>query len=334
MKLIYVGDLHVKSNKFHKKGLDDFFNNELYPLIHELQKKDEVAIVLLGDEFDTSSPDWDSWCWLVDHIKKWPKTYIVNGNHSSSIKKGNATLSLNALSNVTVCNVPTMETIDNCNLIFFPYPDNSDIKESYNIYCEQNLDFKKQYIAVTHFASTKNQFSETEGIDINLPKGSITIEGHTHISARYFDSNGIEHITVGVPIPTRKGEETNKCQLVIQDTRTLELTFVPIQAEKYFTYETLKYPDQALYNNSLLTITDIPVSDKHLWRNSYGNIGHRIIGHKFEQTDIEVVSNMSDIIHNDLKTSSSFSEYAKTQNAKQKVIDNCLSKIALCQNIE
>ena len=333
MKLIDIGDLHGKENKYHRKGLDDFFIHELYPLITELEKTDEVRIIQKGDIFDTSSPSWPVWVWLTDHIKKWPQTYIVSGNHDSSLKKGNSTLSLNALPNVTVFDQPGIEIIDNLNLAFFPYPTNSEIKESYQIFCDQNLDFKKKYVAITHFASTKNQFSENEGIDLNLPKDSIVIEGHTHISAKYHDSNNILHYTVGVPIPTRKGEETNDCQLLVQDTITGKIDTIKIDHTKYFTYETLKYPEQAKYENSLITITDIPLSDRHLWRKDYEGYGNRIIGHKMDQSELEVLNNLSDLEHNDLNLSGTFTEYAKEKGESKKVVDNCLEKINLSMNV-
>jgi len=333
MKIIYIGDLHVKSNKYHKKGLEDFFIHELYPLITELEKTDKVVIVLLGDEFDTSSPDWDSWIWLTDHIKKWPQTFVVTGNHSVSLKKGNATLSLNSLHNVTVFDQPGIEILDNLNLVFFPYPTNSEIKESYQIYCEENLDYKKKYVGITHFASTKNQFSENEGIDLNLPNDSIIIEGHTHISAKYKDSNNLLHYTVGVPIPTRKGEESNDCQLLVQDSLTGKIDSVKIDQTKYFTYETLVYPDQAKYLNSLITVVDIPLSDKHLWRKEYEGYGNRIIGHKMDQSELEVLNNLSDLEHNDLNLNGSFSDYAKEKNESKKVIDNCFEKINMSAGI-
>ena len=170
MSIIIVGDTHLKSNSpfwdAQKKLLswlnENFINEKL---------------VLLGDCFDTSSPMWHVYSEFKNFLmKRKNMTYILQGNHSLSKRKGSALKGLHLLDNVKVFFEKEEIEIEGHKCLFMPHV-YGDLKETY-----KNVKGQFNYI-FTHLMPWFAPFSQETGIHFSENLKGTFIHGHEHINA-------------------------------------------------------------------------------------------------------------------------------------------------------
>ncbi len=238
--MIVVGDLHLKSKEPYKKSLFSFLNwlNESYPNQH---------LVLLGDCFDSSTPKWSVYSEFEKFLESREKiTYIIHGNHEYSKIKGSALEGIHLSNKVKVFFWGEEIEIDGLQCLILPYIYSSS-KEEY-----ENLKGSYDYI-FTHITPVECAFKD-EGIQLHKDlKAKKIIHGHTHQQTGFIN-NGIEHIVVGVPLPTRHLEDRQEHKILKIDSDGIEEIKVPF----YFEYETIEFGEEPTCKDNILNIKNAP----------------------------------------------------------------------------
>ncbi|HQJ76406.1 MAG TPA: metallophosphoesterase [Bacteroidota bacterium] len=236
--IIVIGDIHAKSKEPFRSSILKFFD-----WIKNTYSTD-VTLIQLGDLFDTSSPHNEVEFEIIEKIKKFKQVFLITGNHDTSKRQGNTLLPIAHHSNITVLYDLCEKEIENMKCLFLPYL-YSDMKEKY-----EALEGKYDYI-FTHITPLECAFGD-EGIDLKL--NGVYIHGHIHIQQDFFDKYNNQHYVLGVPIPTRHGEQDQKFRIMLIENKKSQMVEVP----QYFTYETVKYGDEPKDPRNILNIIDAP----------------------------------------------------------------------------
>ena len=237
--MIAIGDLHLKKKepyyKNNKKFLD--YLNDKYPY---------ETLIFTGDETDTSSPEWDVFDYFSTFVKnRKSPVYIIGGNHTYSYRKGSVLEGLQHVPNVHVILEPTEIILYNLKCLFLPYK--YDAKEY------EKLTGTYDYI-FTHITPVECAFAN-EGIQLQV-KGT-RIHGHTHIQTDFIDKiTRDQHYVIGVPLPTRNGENQNHRILGIED-KQVNIINIP----KFMEIKTISYGHFPEEKDNLYNITDAPSYD-------------------------------------------------------------------------
>lgn len=104
MSIVYVADLHSDKKRRVTYGDPSVWSKKPLQILRQIVKDTKPEkLVLLGDVFDTASPDSLSFASFVVEIIDIPEVWIIEGNHDRpKMEKEYAFQKLNELPNVTV----------------------------------------------------------------------------------------------------------------------------------------------------------------------------------------------------------------------------------------
>ncbi len=104
MSVVYVADLHSDKKRKVTYGDPNIWSKKPLQLLHQIiEESKPETLVLLGDVFDTSTPDSLSFASFVVEIIDIPKVWIIEGNHDRpKMERDYAFQKLNELPNVSV----------------------------------------------------------------------------------------------------------------------------------------------------------------------------------------------------------------------------------------
>jgi len=304
--MIIVGDLHLVNKEPYRKSkielLDWLLNNY----------KDET-IIFLGDLFDVNYIHSDLVYYTMDVLKHFKKVYLLTGNHDVLRYKrfGNILMPFEHFSNITVITDVEEIEIEGMRCLFLPYKnDHKKMKEYENL--------KGAYSKIfTHITPVEVAFGD-EGIQLNF-EGEY-IHGHTHIYPQksFIDTNNQKHFIIGVPLPTRNGEEKQEHKIFkIELNKKIEEIKVP----EFMTIQTIKFGEEITNKNDIYNIIDAP--DKKSVYEKYEGFYIRDEGIKFIDINGEE-SEKQRIKIGSLDMKSNFIEFAKTTDLAKAVQTKCL----------
>lgn len=254
--MIYViGDVHWKENLVYKKGICNFFD-WLYELVNkENSDSRQVDLIFLGDFYDTTKPhNVDVIDLSISKLKdKYRSIHILTGNHeiieSGSVRKGNP---LEVIKNIKGFNVYTswsIVEIDKIKCLFLPYLYNlSEMKRLYENGIEAEIDY-----VFGHFSHPLRYYSLDDSIDYSKSKikAKYYVYGHIH-KFEVLDKN---HIILGVPVCTRKGEDLFGKKILRIDTNS---SCSIIDVPEFVKYEKVKFGEYPKDKMSLISVIDAP----------------------------------------------------------------------------
>lgn len=113
MSKIFVADLHSEKKRKVTYGNPDIWSNKPIELLKSIITQEEPThLVLLGDIFDTASPDSLSYGMFIAAISTVPNVWIIEGNHDRpKMEKEYAFEKLASLHNVTIVSKNSFEKI-------------------------------------------------------------------------------------------------------------------------------------------------------------------------------------------------------------------------------
>lgn len=239
--LVFIGDLHLKDDEpFLSSAI------KLFQYLDERFPEDELFFV--GDITDSSAPHWEVFSLLSEFLKNRKQTStILGGNHDYSKVKGSVLKGLQHINNVRIILEPLMLNYGRCTIFCLPFS-YGNMKERY-----EALTGNYDYI-ITHTTPSQLAFGN-EGIDYKL-KGTY-IHGHIHVASKYrfTDDLGNAHFILGVPFPTRFGEQDYQYNLFKMDEQgNIQLDGLPY----FHSYETVKFGEQPTNRNNILNVIDAP----------------------------------------------------------------------------
>lgn len=260
--MIIIGDLHLKNKEPYLSASKKFLD-------YLTEQYDDVNMIFLGDVFDSSAPIWEVYKIFKEFLlKRKAYTYILNGNHDMSKSKGCSLSSFNLLDKIKVFEEEEVIEIDDLNCLMLPF------KYDYKSY--ENLEGKYDFI-FTHIMPVETQFAN-EGLEFSKLKGCF-IHGHNHIQLDYTDKYPNQHCILGVPLPTRHGEDQDHRIMKIDDKGKLEIIKVPF----YFKHETIKYGETPSSTTNIINVIDAP--NKKLVYEKYKEYYIRDAGIKLLRTE-------------------------------------------------
>jgi hypothetical protein len=236
--LIVCGDLHLKNKEPFVSATENFFEwiDKKYP-------NDEL--VLLGDIFDTSSPQWEIFSLFAEFVRSRNSyVYILEGNHTYSKIKGSVLEGLGNVSNVKQYLIPNTIGLDMLCLPFLTIDNKKYYENEFN-FIPNDFDF-----IFTHLSPKECSWGN-EGIDfdkVNL-RGTY-IHGHIHMQSEFKDIHENRHIVLGVPFPTRHGEHLQEHRIARITNKEIEFIKVP----QFFIYETIEFGQEPSSSNNILNI--------------------------------------------------------------------------------
>jgi hypothetical protein len=236
--MIIISDLHLKNKEPFLSAAKNFFE-----WVDE--KYSDEELVLLGDIFDTSSPQWEIFSLFAEFVRSRNSyVYILEGNHTYSKIKGSVLEGLSSVPNVKQYLIPNTIGL---NLLCLPYLTIDNKK-----YYEEQFEFEpKDFDFIFTHLSPKECSWGNEGIDfdkVNL-KGTY-IHGHIHLQSEFKDIYGNKHIVLGVPFPSRNLEEQQEHRIARITNKEIEFIKVP----QFFTYETIEFGQEPSNPNNILNI--------------------------------------------------------------------------------
>lgn len=244
-KIIFIGDVHLKSKQPYMDASFDFLNyiKERYP---------NDTLVFTGDLFDNTFPHFEM---LIDRLLKvlitFPKVYIVTGNHEifdsrTTKKMGNPLIPLNHISGIRVFTRREEIEIDGLKFLMLPYLyDVGKMKSEYES-IRGSYDF-----VVSHVAYPGTNFGAMDEIDLSNIDSQVFIYGHIHEPKEIKN-----HYIIGVPVSTRHGEQVWKKQIGIFDLDTDKFYLEPIP--NFVEYETVNFGEYPKNKNSIISVRKSP----------------------------------------------------------------------------
>jgi hypothetical protein len=237
-KVLVIGDLHLKHTSPYFEAQQQFLN-----WLDENYRGN--TFIFVGDELDSSAPDWEVFSMFANFLEKQTQVYLLGGNHTHSRRKGSVLEGINHLPNVKVILEKEEITINNYKCLFLPFKYSLSMKEEY-----ESLKGSYDFI-FTHITPPESAFGN-EGI--NLSVQGTTIHGHIHL-AKNFIHNENQHYIIGVPIATRHGEIDNPIFEIVEGK------IVEITHPSYFEYETVEFGQLPKNKNNVLNIINAPDSN-------------------------------------------------------------------------
>lgn len=299
MSIVIIGDIHAKKGEPFRSTVKKFFN-----WLYENFSQD--TIIQVGDLFDSSSPHAEVEEEVIGLLKRFKKVYILSGNHDYSRVHGNTLLPLIHHDNLTIITDIYEEVIDNISFLFLPYK-YGDMKEKY-----EALTGEYAYI-VTHTTPKQLAFGE-EGIDYKL-KG-FYIHGHIHVTSRYDfrDDYGNQHFVLGVPFPTRYGEQRDfHVILALENEKKSNIITLPY----FHSYETIKFGEEPQNKNNILNIIDAPDANSVYER--YTGYYIREEGIELKRDNLEVDNTL--LVFDRVTMKDKFKAFCMEQGVSQNILD-------------
>jgi DNA repair exonuclease SbcCD nuclease subunit len=296
MGIVLVGDTHFKKWEQTKKQLDllEFLDSEY--------RQDDL--IFLGDVFDTPSPHWDVYTEVYSWFKKRSENsniYILHGNHEDNLRRGSSLDAFKILPNTHLITDVTELDIQGKKWLFLPYALHAQ-KEFMEL--EGNYD----YIA-THNTPVKHQFFD-EGFDLpSSVSAKACFWGHIHTQDEY-EVNNIIYSLVGVPYPTRVGEENWTYRVAYVDDETFRYKAIPTM----YDYNHVQYGELPDSDENFVIIENAP-SDTQA-REFYSDymIKKVILKRTVSDLDNEDALEGADILEDTLDLESKFVTYAKEED--------------------
>jgi len=117
MSVVYVADLHSDKKRRVTYGDPNIWSKKPLQILHKIiEDTKPEKLVLLGDVFDTSTPDSLSFASFVIEIIDIPEVWIIEGNHDRpKVEKEYAFQKLDELPNVTIVPKNTLVKLWNGN---------------------------------------------------------------------------------------------------------------------------------------------------------------------------------------------------------------------------
>lgn len=301
--MIVVGDLHLKETEPYWSAQKEFLN-------FLTDNFNDEIIVFLGDVFDSSSPQWEIYSVFKKYLlNKKSHTYIVQGNHDFSKRKGSALEGLHLMNNVSIFFEEQDFSIVSLKCLALPYKF-GDLREYENIKGDYDVVF-------SHVTPNECAFAD-EGLNLEKSiKSKYFVYGHTH-TQKEWNSKDSTHIVVGVPLPTRNLEEPGCIYRIDSQDCILQKIEIPI----FFKIKNINYGDEIENKNWLYNIKNAP---------SYESVYEKYKGFYIRNEGIEIEKNAFDFESNEnfvFETSNireKFLEYAKEKNLRKEVVDTSVS---------
>jgi len=205
--MLIVGDLHAKRNYIYDEehiSKDRFLRcfTLLFEKLTKLAiKLDEDTVIFTGDIIDTSETIdavvLDTVTTNFETLKNTIKNiFILCGNHDRVKVKNYDFTPLDIFRYIHI-HVITHPSVYMKNVRFLPY--------GYDIH---NFDENEHYeIMITHLANKLSSPFDKEAINPAILPANIIINGHIHKTEQFKLKGDKTFINIGVPYPTRKGEE-------------------------------------------------------------------------------------------------------------------------------
>ena len=212
--MLIVGDLHAKRNFIYDEehiSKDRFLRcfTLLFEKLTELAiKLDEDTVIFTGDIIDTSETIdavvFDTVTTNFETLKNTIKNiFILCGNHDRVKVKNYDFTPLDIFRYIHI-HIITHPSVYVKNTYFLPY--------GYDVH---NFDKNEHYeIMITHLANKLSSPFDKEAINPAILPADIIINGHIHKTEQFKLKNNKTFINIGVPYPTRKGEEKWKNRII------------------------------------------------------------------------------------------------------------------------
>ena len=227
MKVAIITDQHFGARKnsklFHDYFLK-FYNDIFFPT---LEKEGITHVIDMGDTFDSRKGiDFSALAWAKDHYYDRLKemgihVHTIIGNHTAYYKNTNevnaADLLLREYGNVTVYSKPTEVKVGNLGILFIPWVNQENEKETYQIIEKTTCKCAMGHLELQGFRVNKQIVME-HGHDSELySKFSKVFSGHYHTRS----DNGTVYY-LGNPYELYWTDVGDRRGFTIFDTKTLE----------------------------------------------------------------------------------------------------------------
>lgn len=269
---ILIGDVHwdKSSDSPYNRGLRKLFGWLVEEFKHEIW-------IQSGDYFDSARPNWDVYNEAVGFLLNPDRVILLDGNHDKSKNIGSCLQSLNLHSNIEVYNNKTEIKIGKQTWLILPDLYSSEaMKEYENI--EEEFDF-----GIGHIAPIGTNFGKDE-IDLKCKFRKAMFYGHIHIPMRTKSKN---HIIIGVPQPTRNGEQHHQPVIYNIDDDTGE--YKKIDVPKFMTIENIKYDEEPFSKDNIINVVNAP---------SIQSVRDRYQGYNIREEGIELALDSTETIEN------------------------------------
>lgn len=294
--MIVVGDLHLKEKEYFFKAQVNFLNwlNDNYI---------DENIIMLGDEFDSSTPRWEVFSVFLDFLnKRKGKTYILNGNHTCSKLKGKLLEGIQHLPNVKIFFKEEEFELEGYKCLALPYQYNMD---HYN-----EIKFDGDFV-FGHLMIQQEAFGG-EYTKIENVKYKYFIDGHIHLKRKYGNI-----ILPGCPVITRNGEENNPV-LNIKNNFLIEEIMPP----ETFKILDIEYGEEIPNKEYLYNIKNAPSIQSVYAR--YPDYYIREEGITIKRDNIEFAE-LEDLKSENKSLSEEFMIYSQDKGFDKEVQDCCLT---------
>lgn len=240
--MIYViGDVHWKHKEPYRTQLIKLFDE----LFKDVDKKDTI-LIFTGDFLDSSSPHAEYVLDIaISKLLEFKEVHIISGNHELNKGRGNILKVLNNFSNIHTYLEKQEVEIEGLKFLMLPYLSSVyRMKEEY-----ENFEWAGDY-CVTHTAPLGSNWGNIDEIDLSKIK-AIKFYGHIH-DPKDIDNHNIQ---VGVPMMTRKGEESWKNRIIKVNNKD---NWESILCPKLLDIEVVKYGEMPEISTNLTIVIDAP----------------------------------------------------------------------------
>jgi len=259
MKVAIITDQHFGARKnsklFHDYFLK-FYNDVFFPT---LEKEGITAVIDMGDTFDSRKGiDFSALAWAKDHYydrlkEMGVKVHTIVGNHTAYYKNTNEVnavdLLLREYDNVTVYSKPTEVTVGGLDVLFIPWINQENEKETYQLIEKTTCKCAMGHLELAGFRVNR-QIVMDHGHDSELySKFAKVYSGHYHTRS---DNGQVYYL--GNPYEIYWTDVGDRRGFTIFDTETLEHVSVDnpyrmfyniyYEDTNYQTFDTREYEDK------------------------------------------------------------------------------------------
>lgn len=253
--ILLLGDTHLNRKEHRIKAFHKYID-------YLIERYSDYTLIQMGDLFDTANTPYNIVRDAAAKLNKFKSVIILTGNHDYNHSMRNSLLQVDAYENIRIIDKVTV--IDD--MIFMPYP---NLKEERNEL--ENLTGKYEY-GFGHVTTATNRFYEGEEINFNA---NLVIDtfftGHIHDAMEIYEKhdNGWQTnlVVVGVPYPTRNGEQDFKKRVI----EIKSAKYQSINLPELHTIEDVTYGNEPDNKDNVLNIKDAPSipAAKDFYQNYY-----------------------------------------------------------------
>jgi DNA repair exonuclease SbcCD nuclease subunit len=246
-----------KSSKIFHDYFELFYKNVFFPYLEEHSID---TVIHLGDVFDVRkhidfvSLDWTKRV-VMNPLKKY-KVHMLVGNHDCALRNTNRInspdLLLNEYENITVYSNPTEVKIDNLNVLFVPWINQENEKETLDLVKSTKAKVAMGHLELNGFLAHKGHIMTEARDPIDFHKFKKVFSGHYHSRS---DNGTIFYI--GNPYEIYFNDINEDRGFIIFDTETLEHEYVnnPYKLHHQIYYDDgVKDVDYESYQGKLVKI--------------------------------------------------------------------------------